>query len=93
MGVATYSWYSPPFYMLGLPDNLGRSQSRTAHLFREHGMSDSKSTSTAVGLGIGSVIAGLISWQYTQSVLWTLLHVFCGWFYVIWKLLEGKASL
>lgn len=51
------------------------------------------STAASTGISIGCVIAGLISWQYTQSVLWTLLHVFEGWFYVIWKLFQGKAHL
>ena len=43
------------------------------------------------GVGAGGVIAGLISWMYTQSVLWTLLHVCGGWLYVLWSLADGKA--
>ena len=50
-------------------------------------------TSAAVGVGSGSVIAGLISWEHTQSVLWTLLHVILGWIYVIYALIVGKAHL
>lgn len=40
--------------------------------------------STTAGIGIGSVLAGLISWTLNHSVMWALLHVFLGWFYVIY---------
>ncbi|MBP6963335.1 MAG: hypothetical protein KBC96_02905 [Armatimonadetes bacterium] len=44
-------------------------------------------TTATIGIGSGSVIAGLISWEHTQSVLWTLLHVILGWVYVIYSLI------
>ncbi len=50
-------------------------------------------TGAAVGLGSGSVIAGLISWTYTHAILWTLLHVILGWFYVIYCLIVGRVHL
>ncbi len=57
-------------------------------------MSDNKThTGATIGVGSGSIIAGLISWQYTQSILWTLLHVILGWFYVIYSLIVGRAHL
>ena len=57
-------------------------------------MPDNHSRTTAtIGVGSGSIIAGLISWEYTQSVLWTLLHVVFGWLYVIYMLFVGKARL
>jgi hypothetical protein len=46
-----------------------------------------------VGVGSGSIIAGLISWEYTHAILWTLLHVALGWFYVIYCLIVGRVHL
>lgn len=48
-------------------------------------------TTATIGVGSGSIIAGLISWEHTQSVLWTLLHVILGWFYVIYSLIVHRA--
>jgi len=45
----------------------------------------------AAGIGSGSVIAGLISWEHTHSVLWTLLHIILNWIYVIYSLIIGRA--
>lgn len=36
------------------------------------------------GIGIGSVIAIVISWDRNKSVLYTLLHGILGWLYVIY---------
>ena len=57
-------------------------------------MSDGKShTGATIGVGSGSIIAGLISWEHTQSLLWTLLHVILGWFYVIYSLIIHSVHL
>ncbi|EIP96796.1 hypothetical protein OpiT1DRAFT_01221 [Opitutaceae bacterium TAV1] len=32
----------------------------------------------------GCVMAMIISWSLHHSVLWTFLHGFCGWLYVIY---------
>ena len=56
-------------------------------------MSKNSSAGAAAGIGSGSVIAGLISWEHTQSVLWTLLHVIFGWVYVIYSLIVGRVHL
>lgn len=45
------------------------------------------------GVGFGVVLAMLISFSHTRSVLWTLLHGIFGWFYVIVSLLNGNAQL
>lgn len=45
------------------------------------------------GAGFGMVLAALISWDATKSLLWTVIHMFFGWFYVIYSLLNGKAHL
>jgi hypothetical protein len=36
------------------------------------------------GIGIGSVIAIVISWDRNKSILYALLHGILGWLYVIY---------
>jgi len=36
------------------------------------------------GIGIGSVIAIVISWDRNKSILYALLHRILGWLYVIY---------
>jgi len=36
------------------------------------------------GVGIGSAIAVVCSWQRNRSVLWAILAGICSWFYVIY---------
>ena len=36
------------------------------------------------GFGIGSIIAAILSWTTNHDVVWCILHIFCGWFYVIY---------
>ena len=54
-------------------------------------MSSSGHSAAQAGVGMGSLLAGLISWSHTQSVGWTFLHAVFGWFYVIYALIVGKA--
>jgi hypothetical protein len=44
----------------------------------------SNSSNTSTGIGLGTVIAAIISWTTNHSVLWAILHGFFGWFYVIY---------
>ena len=39
------------------------------------------------GIGIGAVIAAVISYAKWQSIGWAILHAFCGWLYVIYYLI------
>lgn len=39
------------------------------------------------GIGLGSVIAVVISWGANHSVLWAVVHGFLGWIYVIYYLI------
>lgn len=32
----------------------------------------------------GAVIAAILSWVKNASILWMILHWWCGWFYVIY---------
>ena len=34
------------------------------------------------GIGIGSVIAILVSWHLNHSVIWAVVHGILGWFYL-----------
>jgi hypothetical protein len=36
------------------------------------------------GIGIGTIIAMIISWGRNKSILWCIFHGFCGWLYVIY---------
>lgn len=36
------------------------------------------------GIGIGSALAVVCSWQRNRSILWAILAGICGWFYVIY---------
>jgi hypothetical protein len=39
------------------------------------------------GIGIGTIIAILVSWSVNKSILWAAIHGICGWFYIIYYLL------
>jgi hypothetical protein len=40
-----------------------------------------------VGIGMGSVLAMLLSWTTNHSVVWAIMHGCLGWAYVIYWLL------
>ena len=47
----------------------------------------SKSTTQTItqsGIGLGSVIAVVTSWDRNKSILWALIHGILGWLYVIY---------
>lgn len=39
------------------------------------------------GVGIGAVIAIILSWTANHSILWAIIHGWFGWLYVIYHLL------
>ncbi|HQY12890.1 MAG TPA: hypothetical protein PK133_11780 [Ferruginibacter sp.] len=41
------------------------------------------------GVGLGTIIAVVISWSRNKSVLWAIVHGFFGWLYVIYALIVG----
>lgn len=41
-------------------------------------------TVTQTGIGIGSAIAIVCSWQRNRSILWAILAGILSWFYVIY---------
>lgn len=40
------------------------------------------------GVGLGSIIAVVISWSLNKSILWAILHGILGWLYVIYYALS-----
>lgn len=36
------------------------------------------------GIGLGAILAVIISWSINYSVLWAILHGFFGWLYVLY---------
>lgn len=43
------------------------------------------------GLGLGSIIAVVASWQRNRSILWAILHGLLSWFYVIFFAMTRQA--
>jgi hypothetical protein len=41
----------------------------------------------STSLGLGTIIAVVISWSVNHSILWCLIHGFFGWFYIIYYLI------
>ena len=42
------------------------------------------------GIGLGTLIAVLVSWSRNKSILWAIIHGILGWLYVIYALLVPK---
>lgn len=51
-------------------------------------MSEHRSSSSGAcgGIGIGTVVAIVLSWSINHSVLWAIVHGFFGWFYLLYWL-------
>jgi len=43
---------------------------------------------TSSGVGIGTVIAIILSWSVNHSIFWCIIHGIFGWFYVIYYILK-----
>lgn len=39
------------------------------------------------GIGLGTVIAAIVSWSVNHSILWAIMHGFCGWLYIAYYLI------
>ncbi|MEP7165974.1 MAG: hypothetical protein ABI741_14825 [Ferruginibacter sp.] len=44
------------------------------------------------GIGLGTIIAVVLSWSRNKSILWAIIHGLLGWLYVIYVLIAGKKS-
>lgn len=47
-------------------------------------------TVTQTGIGLGSVIAVVASWDRNRSILWAIIHAIFGWLYVIYFAISRK---
>jgi len=39
------------------------------------------------GVGLGTIIAVVVSWSRNHSILWAIIHGILGWLYVIYAIL------
>ena len=54
----------------------------------EENFADEKGmTREITGLGIGNVIAAILSWTANHSIGWCIVHTLLGWFYVLYRLI------
>lgn len=44
----------------------------------------------APGIGLGTIIAVVVSWGRNKSILWAIIHGLLGWLYVIYAILVPK---
>jgi hypothetical protein len=49
-------------------------------------------TVTQTGIGLGSAIAVVCSWQRNRSILWAILAGFFSWIYVIYFAITRKSG-
>ncbi|MEP6615283.1 MAG: hypothetical protein ABJA57_01830 [Ginsengibacter sp.] len=42
------------------------------------------------GIGLGTIIAVVLSWSRNKSILWAIIHGILGWLYVIYIIIVGK---
>jgi hypothetical protein len=42
------------------------------------------------GVGLGTIIAVVVSWSRNKSILWAIVHGILGWLYVIYALIFPK---
>jgi len=46
---------------------------------------------TSLTGAIGGILAVVMSWMVNHSILWCIIHFFCGWLYVIYWILAKTA--
>ena len=42
------------------------------------------------GVGLGTIIAVVVSWSRNKSILWAIIHGILGWLYVIYAILVPR---
>jgi hypothetical protein len=45
---------------------------------------------TELGVGLGTVLAVVLSWHRNRGILWAILHGMFSWFYVIYFALTRR---
>ena len=51
---------------------------------------ETRNTVVQNGVGLGTIIAVVISWSQNKSILWVIIHGILGWFYVIYYFFTRK---
>jgi len=49
-----------------------------------------RETATTAGIGFGSALAMILSFQLNHSILWAILHGVFSWFYVVYRAIRGN---
>ncbi len=49
-----------------------------------------KENAATAGITMGTALAMILSFQLNHSVLWAVIHGFCTWFYVIFRVFKGN---
>ncbi len=55
-------------------------------------VSQTTHTVTQTGIGLGSAVAVVCSWQRNRSILWAILAGILSWFYVIYFAMTRQAD-
>lgn len=53
-------------------------------------MESKKGRTSAAGLGLGNVIAVILSYLKWHSILWAILHGILGWIYIIYYVIKYR---
>lgn len=59
---------------------------------QQTGVSGLKQTFVRNGIGIGSVIAVVVSWDRNKSILYALVHGILGWLYVVYFVIVRESE-
>jgi len=54
------------------------------------GFMAARETATTAGIGFGSALAMILSFQLNHSILWAILHGVFSWFYVVYRAIRGN---
>ena len=50
----------------------------------EYALAEINGMATKGGIGLGAILAIVLSWSRNQSILWAIVHALFGWLYVIY---------
>ena len=57
---------------------------------QDYGNSEVRNTAITSGIGLGSVLAVVVSWERNKSVLLAFLHGIFSWLYVLYFVISRK---
>lgn len=49
-----------------------------------------KTSAATAGIGFGSALAMILSFQLNHSIIWAIVHGVCSWFYVVYRAWKGN---